>query len=149
MRKLCTLVLLSMLALGPFAKDAPNAAADPALEARMMRIAQELRCLVCQNQTIADSHADLAVDRREEVRVMFRKGESDKQVLKYMTDRYGEFVLYRPPVKASTWLLWFGPGVLLVGGLLGLILLLRKRTRMSDDRFEPDEVDGAEGEVRS
>jgi cytochrome c-type biogenesis protein CcmH len=149
MRKLCTLVLLSLLVFGAFAKDAPNAAADPALEARMMRISQELRCLVCQNQTIADSHADLAVDLREEVRVMLRKGESDEQVLKYMTDRYGDFVLYRPPVKATTWLLWFGPGVLLVGGLLGLILLLRKRTRMSDDRFEPDEVDGLEGEVRS
>jgi len=148
MRRLCTLLLLALLGTGAFAKDAPNTAADPVLEARMMRIANELRCLVCQNQTIADSHADLAVDLREEVRVLLRKGESDDQVLKYMTDRYGDFVLYRPPVKAATWLLWFGPGVLLVGGLVGLFVLLRKRTHLGDDRFEPDEGDGVEEEVR-
>jgi len=142
-------MLLVLTGIGAWAKDAPDAAADPALEARMMRIATELRCLVCQNQTIADSHADLAVDLREEVRVMLRKGESDQQVLKYMTDRYGDFVLYRPPVRATTWLLWFGPGVLLVGGLIGLIALLRKRTRMGDERFEPDEVEAGEEEVRT
>jgi cytochrome c-type biogenesis protein CcmH len=142
-------VLLALTGIGAWAKDAPDAAADPVLEARMMRIATELRCLVCQNQTIADSHADLAVDLREEVRVMLRKGETDQQVLKYMTDRYGDFVLYRPPVRATTWLLWFGPGVLLVGGLIGLIALLRKRTRMGDERFEPDEVEGGEEEVRT
>ena len=149
MRRILAAVLLALTSLGAFAKDAPNAAADPVLEARMMRIANELRCLVCQNQTIADSHADLAVDLREEVRVMLRKGESDEQVLKYMTDRYGDFVLYRPPVKATTWLLWFGPGVLMVAGLIGLIVLLRKRSRMSDDRFEPDEAEGIEEEVRT
>jgi cytochrome c-type biogenesis protein CcmH len=142
-------MLLALTGIGAWAKDAPDAAADPVLEARMMRIATELRCLVCQNQTIADSHADLAVDLREEVRVMLRKGETDQQVLKYMTDRYGDFVLYRPPVRATTWLLWFGPGVLLVGGLIGLIALLRKRTRMGDERFEPDEVEGGEEEVRT
>ena len=149
MRRLFISMLLALTSVGAWAKDAPDAAADPALEARMMRIATELRCLVCQNQTIADSHADLAVDLREEVRVMLRKGETDQQVLKYMTDRYGDFVLYRPPVRATTWLLWFGPGVLLVGGLIGLIALLRKRTRMGDDRFEPDEVEGGEEEVRT
>ena len=149
MRRLFISMLLVLTGIGAWAKDAPDAAADPVLEARMMRIATELRCLVCQNQTIADSHADLAVDLREEVRVMLRKGETDQQVLKYMTDRYGDFVLYRPPVRATTWLLWFGPGVLLVGGLIGLIALLRKRTRMGDERFEPDEVEGGEEEVRT
>src|SRR5258706_14603768 len=149
MRRLFISMLLVLTGIGAWAKDAPDAAADPVLEARMMRIATELRCLVCQNQTIADSHADLAVDLREEVRVMLRKGETDQQVLKNMTDRYGAFVLYRPPVRATTWLLWFGPGVLLVGGLIGLIALLRKRTRMGDERFEPDEVEGGEEEVRT
>jgi cytochrome c-type biogenesis protein CcmH len=127
-----------------FARDAEPAAADPALEAHMLRIASELRCLVCQNQTIADSHADLAIDLREQLRVMLRRGDSDAQILAYMTDRYGDFVLYRPPVKSTTWLLWFGPGVLLVGGLGTLILVLRRRARLADDQFEPDEPEAAD-----
>ena len=148
MHKLITLILAAFIASGAFGKDAAPASADPALEARMMAIATELRCLVCQNQTIADSHADLAIDLRQQIRELLQKGQSSQQVLQYMTDRYGDFVLYRPPVKSTTWLLWFGPGVLLVGGLIGLILILRRRTRMSDDRFEPDDLDGAEQEVR-
>jgi cytochrome c-type biogenesis protein CcmH len=126
---------------GAWAKDAPPAAADPVLEARMLRIANELRCLVCQNQTIADSHADLAVDLREQLRTLLRRGDSDEQILRYMTERYGDFVLYRPPVKSTTWLLWFGPGVLLVGGVAALIVVLRRRQRMGDERFEPDAAD--------
>ena len=113
----------------------------------MQRIAAELRCLVCQNQTIADSNAGLAEDLRNEVRAMLRQGQTDAQIVKYMTDRYGDFVLYRPPVKSTTWLLWFGPGVLLVGGLVTLFLVLRRRSRMGDDSFEPDEpeADSTEG----
>ena len=133
--------LLSLCALSALAKEAAPAVADPALEARMLRITSELRCLVCQNQTIADSHADLAVDLREQVRSMLRQGASDRQIYDYMTQRYGDFVLYRPPLKRTTWLLWFGPGVLLVGGVVTLILVLRKRSRLSDDQFEPDELD--------
>jgi cytochrome c-type biogenesis protein CcmH len=124
------------------ARDAPPAAQDPAIEQRMLRIASELRCLVCQNQTIADSHSGLAEDLREEVRVMLRKGQSDEQVVAFMTDRYGDFVRYRPPVKASTWLLWFGPGVLMVGGLVALWVVLRRRSQLPDADFEPD-VDAA------
>jgi cytochrome c-type biogenesis protein CcmH len=147
MHKLIALVVAALFFATAFAKDAAPASADPALEARMMAIATELRCLVCQNQTIADSHADLAIDLRQQIREMLQKGQTNQQVLQYMTDRYGDFVLYRPPVKATTWFLWFGPGVLLVGGLIGLILILRRRSRMSDDRFEPDELDGAEPEA--
>src|SRR4029453_10949547 len=110
-------VAFALLSLPALAKDAPPAAEDPVLEARMLRIAAELRCLVCQNQTIADSHAPLAEDLRADVRTMPRQGKAHPEILKYMTDRYGDFVLYRPPVKSTTWLLWFGPGVLLVGGL--------------------------------
>ena|SRR5205814_4552585 len=138
------ILLLCIFAFGASARDAEPAATDPALEARMLRIASELRCLVCQNQTIADSHADLAVDLREQLRVMLRRGDSDAQILAYMTDRYGDFVLYRPPVKATTWLLWFGPGLLLVGGLAILFFVLRRRARLSDDQFEPDEPDAAD-----
>ena len=104
----------------------------------MLRLASELRCLVCQNQTLADSHADLAVDLREQLRTMVKRGDSDEQIMAYMTARYGDFVLYRPPVKASTWLLWFGPGALLLGGLAVLVAIIRKRQRLGDDAFEPD-----------
>jgi len=141
--------LLLAIAGAAFAQSSEIAKPDPAVERRMKALAEELRCLVCQNQTIADSHADLAIDLRQQIREMLQKGQTNQQVLQYMTDRYGDFVLYRPPVKATTWLLWFGPGVLLVGGLIGLILILRRRTRMSDDRFEPDELDGADPEVRA
>jgi cytochrome c-type biogenesis protein CcmH len=118
--------------------EAPLTAADPVLEARVMKIAAELRCLVCQNQTIADSHADLAIDLRNQVREMLKKGQTQEQIIDYMTARYGDFVLYRPPVKSTTALLWFGPAVLLVGGLAVLITVLRRRSRLAADRFEPD-----------
>jgi len=135
--------LLAVLAAIAGAREAVPAAADPALEARTMEITGELRCLVCQNQTIADSHADLAVDLREQVREKLRQGETKAQILDYMTARYGDFVLYRPPVKSSTWLLWFGPLVLLLLGLTGLALVLRRRSQLGADQFEPDEDEDA------
>jgi cytochrome c-type biogenesis protein CcmH len=115
-------------------------AADPALEARMLAITGELRCLVCQNQTIADSHADLAVDLRQEVREMLKRGMTDDQVRRYMTDRYGDFILYRPPLKATTAVLWLGPALLLAVALLALVLVIRRRARLADDHFEADPV---------
>jgi cytochrome c-type biogenesis protein CcmH len=134
-------LLLVAAALGAMAKEAAPAAADPVLEARMQAIAIELRCLVCQNQTIADSNADLAVDLRNQVREMLRQGKSDREIIDYMTARYGDFVLYRPPVKGTTMLLWFGPAVLLVGGVGILWLVLRRRSRRAAEDFEPDEPD--------
>jgi len=122
------------------ASEALPAADDPVLEARMLAIAAELRCLVCQNQTIADSHSGLAIDLRQQVRDMLQRGQSDAQVRAYMTDRYGDFVLYRPPLKATTALLWFGPALLMLGGLGVLVLVLRRRTRLSADRFDPDDI---------
>ncbi len=131
------------------AKDAAPASDDPVTEDRLMRIGSELRCLVCQNQTIADSNADLAVDLRKQLREMIRQGDTDAQIVDYMTARYGDFVLYRPPLKATTAFLWFGPLALLVVGVGALILILRKRMRMRADQFEPDpeeiEVPGSEG----
>ena len=123
--------------------QAPTAtltAADPALEARMLAITGELRCLVCQNQTIADSHADLAVDLRQQVREMLQRGMTDDQVRRYMTDRYGDFILYRPPLKAATAALWLGPALLLAVALLALAGVIRRRARLADDHFEPDPV---------
>ena len=138
---LCLALSLSVAS----ANEAAPAVADPVLEARMLTITSELRCLVCQNQTIADSHADLAVDLRQQVRELLQKGMTDKQIADYMTDRYGDFVLYRPPFKSTTMLLWIGPGVLLVLGLLMLVLVLRRRSRMPDDRFDAEEPEVNQG----
>ena len=120
---LMLLAVLAALCTAPgYAADAPNVSADPALEARVNALAAELRCLVCQNQTIADSHADLAIDLKNQVREQLRAGRSEKEIIDYMTQRYGDFVLYRPPFKATTLLLWAGPGLLV---LLGLALFWR------------------------
>ena len=102
-------------------------ATDDALERRVQALSEELRCLVCQNQSLADSHADLAVDLKNQVREKLKQGASEKDVITFMTERYGDFVLYRPPLKATTVLLWFGPGLLLLAGLIALFLRLRKR----------------------
>ena len=125
------------------AADAPLVAAEPELEKRVMAVAVELRCLVCQNQTIADSNAGLAVDLRNQTREMLRAGKSEREVLDYMTARYGDFVLYRPPVKNTTALLWFGPPLLLGAGLLTLWLVLRRRSRLGADQFDADDADDA------
>ena len=122
-------LLLALLAPASwaYAKEAVPAAADPALEQRVMTLAAELRCLVCQNQTIADSNAPLAEDLRNQVREKMRQGASDSQIIDFMVERYGDFVLYRPPVKATTLLLWFGPLLLVAAGLLVLLRRLRRR----------------------
>ena len=133
--------------------QAPTAtltAADPALEARMLAITGELRCLVCQNQTIADSHADLAVDLRQQVREMLQRGQTPDQVRRYMTDRYGDFILYRPPLKAATAALWLGPALLLAIGLISLVVVIRRRARLADHHFEAEPVfDGDVPDVAS
>lgn len=101
----------------------------------MQGLSEELRCLVCQNQTIADSNAELAVDLRREIRGMIRDGKSDKEIVDFMVVRYGDFVLYRPPVKGITLLLWGGPIALLLIGLYALQRYLRQRAgRLADDQ---------------
>ena len=136
---LCAWLACLCAATSAFANDAAPAADDPALEARMSRIASELRCLVCQNQTIADSNADLAQDLRRQVREMLRRGDDDAKIISYMTDRYGDFVLYRPPVKATTLLLWFGPALMLLLGFGALAFVMRRRARIAANQFEPDD----------
>ena len=120
--------LLLMLFCGPLL------AQDPALEKRVATLAQELRCLVCQNQTIADSNAPLAVDLRNQIREQAAAGRSDKDILDFMVARYGDFVLYRPPLKASTLVLWAGPFLFLILGAGLLIRFLRSR-RMPEPRL--------------
>jgi cytochrome c-type biogenesis protein CcmH len=107
--------------------------ADPATEAREMKLAAELRCLVCQNQSIAESNADLALDLRRQIRELIAQGRSDAQIRDYMTARYGDFVLYRPPLRGTTLLLWFGPALLLAIGLLIALRVVRRRRVSSRD----------------
>jgi cytochrome c-type biogenesis protein CcmH len=108
------------------ANEAKPMSNDPVLEARVMVIAEELRCLVCQNETIAASHADLAVDLRSQIRIKLTQGQSSQQILDFMVERYGDFVLYRPPLKASTVLLWVGPFALLLLAAGVLVLNIRR-----------------------
>ena len=100
---------------------------DPKQQENYETLTKELRCLVCQNQTIADSNAELAADLRRQVYEMLEKGQSREEIVQFMTDRYGDFVLYRPEVKALTWILWFGPFLLLLAGVVGMALYLRQR----------------------
>jgi cytochrome c-type biogenesis protein CcmH len=128
------LALMLIFALPAGAREAAPAADDPVIEQRMSEIASELRCLVCQNQTIVDSNAPLAVDLRNEIRTQLKQGRSANDIMDYMVARYGDFVLYRPPLKATTLLLWLGP-LLLV--LIGLAVMFRKISRR---RIEPPEL---------
>ena len=121
-------LLLILSAVAPAtAQQARPVAEDPVLEERLMNLSRELRCLVCQNETLADSRADLAVDLRNEIREQMKAGKTDQEIIAFLTARYGDFVLYRPPVKASTYFLWFGPFVLLLGGLFVLFRYLKQR----------------------
>jgi cytochrome c-type biogenesis protein CcmH len=131
-RYIAVLVLLGLMIGGATvaAGEAAPMAADPELEKRVNEIAAELRCLVCQNQTIADSHAELAIDLKNQVREMVRQGKTRDDVVDYMVQRYGDFVRYRPPVKPTTYLLWIGPFLLLAGGLIILTVNLRKRREL-------------------
>lgn len=134
-------LLLAGLAGLAVAKEAQPLAEDPVLEARVMRIAEELRCLVCQNETIAASHAELAVDLRKQIRQKLQQGQSEQQILDFMVQRYGDFVLYRPPVKRITWLLWGGPFVLFAVALLALFLNIRRRRPVAPAPMHADEAE--------
>ena len=131
MRVFVFVCLLALLTGPAAAKEARPLAEDPAVEKQVQAITSELRCLVCQNQTIADSHADLAIDLKNQVREMVKAGKSRDEIVAYMVQRYGDFVLYRPPVKPTTWLLWAGPFLLFVLGLGVLVRQLRKRARLA------------------
>ena len=122
----CLLVPLAGLAIETEALE------DPELQARFEKITNELRCLVCQNQTIADSNAELAQDLRGQTRRMLLEGETDAEIRDYMTQRYGDFVLYRPPLTGRTYVLWAAPVLLLLGGVLVLIMIFRRRSFSGD-----------------
>jgi cytochrome c-type biogenesis protein CcmH len=127
MKRWLAVVVLALGFVGVQARDALPLAADEAVEQRLRVLAEELRCLVCQNESLAGSRAELAQDLRREIRTMIRQGRSDAEIVDYLVARYGDFVLYRPRVQPTTWLLWGGPFVLLALGLGVLVLNVRRR----------------------
>jgi cytochrome c-type biogenesis protein CcmH len=132
-------ILLMLACHGLMANEAAPLAEDPAVEQRLIGISEEMRCLVCQNESLAGSRSDLANDLRAQIRTMIRAGKSDTEIRQYMVDRYGDFVLYRPPVKPTTWLLWLGPFTILLIGIIGLFMYLRKRNIGMDRRTLSDD----------
>ena len=128
------LFLLALLSFAACAQNARPTTEDPVANKRAVQLAEELRCLVCQNQSIAESNAELAVDLWRQIREQIAQNRSDSEIMSYMVERYGDFVLYRPPVKTMTLLLWFGPLALLLGGLFVLFTYLRHRGKNIDER---------------
>ena len=135
------LLFVALLVAAPLhAKQAVPAADDPVAEKRAVTLEQQLRCLVCQNETIAASQADLAKDLRKEIREQIKAGRTDDQIKQYLVDRYGDFVLYDPPLKATTVLLWGGPFALLLGGIIALFVYMRRRRgRVEQSALSDDE----------
>ena len=131
MKRTCLLlIILSFFSCLALAKEARPLSDDPELEKRLMTLSEQLRCLVCQNETLAGSQADLAEDLRGLIREQMKAGKSDKEIIAFLTDRYGKFILYNPPVDPTTYLLWFGPFVFLLGGLLFLFRYLKQRREL-------------------
>ena len=130
--------MLACAALMAQAKEATPLAEDEAVEQRLIAIADELRCLVCQNESLAGSRADLAQDLRREIRGLIHQGKTDKEIMEFLVSRYGDFVRYRPPLKPTTWLLWGGPFAFVGAGLVGLVLFLRRR-RVPDATLSVEE----------
>jgi len=135
MKAACVLLLLmgSAVALAGNAVDVHGQLEDPALQSRFERIAKELRCLVCQNESIADSNADLAVDLRRQVREMLQAGKTDDDIFNYMTDRYGDFVRFAPPWGPKTYLIWGAPFIALLIGVIIVFRVVRQRSLMPLD----------------
>lgn len=140
------LCLLSSFAMAQVQQeDRPSD--DPAIEKRLAKLSHELRCLQCQNQTLADSPAGLATDLRNEIRAQMKAGKSDEEIKAFLTQRYGDFILYKPRVTFTTYLLWFGPFVLLLGGLYVLYVYIKQRRDLipeqplsADDRRRAEEL---------
>ena len=143
------IALLLLAGAAGWAKEAVPLADDPVVEQRLIAISEEMRCLVCQNESLAGSRAELAQDLRRELRELIRAGRTDAEIRDFMVSRYGDFVLYRPPVKPTTILLWAGPFVLLLAGVIVLLVYLRRRNRALDrDELTDDETSRAQALLR-
>lgn len=133
MKKLTLLLALMLLFPLAWAKEAAPVAEDPEIERRMVALSEDLRCLVCQNETIAASRADFANDLRREIREQMQANKTDQEIVDFMVARYGDFVLYRPPVKSTTLFLWFGPFIFLLIGATVLIVYLKRRRKQIEE----------------
>ena len=146
MKKLTAILLgITLLAAMPVraAVDLTDFGGNKELEARYQTLVTELRCLVCQNQTIADSNADLAKDLRREVHDMLVAGKTDDDIKDFMLERYGDFVLYKPPVRTSTVPLWVGPFILLAIGLVVVVVIIRRRTSQAQPAMNSQDIERA------
>ena len=142
-------LVLALCSGSASALEATPSAQDPVVEARMIHISEELRCLVCQNESLASSHAELAGDLREEVRGLIRQNKSDTEIKEFLIARYGDFVLYRPAVKPVTWALWFGPFALLIAAVAGAAIYLRQRqTLTAASTWTAEELQKAEQQLK-
>ncbi|VAX07275.1 Cytochrome c heme lyase subunit CcmL [hydrothermal vent metagenome] len=138
-KRLLAIILLLFFILSAQATIVAFKFDDADKEARFKQFSEELRCLVCQNQSLADSNAELAMDLRRELYKMIQNDATDEQIVSFMVDRYGDFVLYKPPVKPSTWLLWFGPFILVVIGLIILFRVIRSTGKQEDTALSAEE----------
>jgi cytochrome c-type biogenesis protein CcmH len=132
MRTAWRILILALCMQWAFAIDTSQAFEDPVLQARYEKLTSELRCLTCRNYPIADSNVPLAADLRREVRELIANGKSDEEILKFMTDRYGDYVLYDPPVAPRTWVLWAAPILLLGGGVITAMIVIARKSRLPD-----------------
>lgn len=132
MKQFFLAAIITLVGLQAFAIDKAPAFADPVQQARYERLSRELRCLVCRSETIADSNAQLATDLRRQLRELMAAGKSDQEIMKYMTDRYGDYVLYKPPVSPRTWLLWAAPALLVIGGGIVAFFVISRKSKLPD-----------------
>jgi cytochrome c-type biogenesis protein CcmH len=132
MKQIFLAALLTLFGLQAFAIDKAPAFEDPVQQARYERLSRELRCLTCRTETIADSNAQLAADLRRQLRELMAAGKSDQEIKTYMTDRYGDYVLYKPPVTPRTWLLWAAPVLLVIGGGIVAVIVISRKSKLPD-----------------
>jgi cytochrome c-type biogenesis protein CcmH len=145
MKRLFALRLMALALGAAGAKEAAPLAEDPAVEQRLVAISEEMRCLVCQNESLSASRSDLAQDLRRELRTLIKQGKTDAEIREFMVSRYGDFVLYRPRVSPTTWLLWAGPFLLMIVGVIVLLTYLRRRNRaVGEAQLSEDETRRAE-----
>lgn len=150
MKRLLVLLMVLLACAGGWAKEAAPLAQDPVVEKRLIALSEEMRCLVCQNEALSGSQSELANDLRRELRSLIKQGRTDAEIREFMVSRYGDFVLYRPPVKPTTWLLWAGPFLLMVAGVVVLLIYLRRRGRAvgEEDVLTEDESNRAQALLR-
>lgn len=139
------LLLLLLIPLTGWSKEAIPVAEDPEIEKRMLALTMDLRCLVCQNEPISDSRAEFSNDIRREIREQIKANKTDEEIIQFLVDRYGDFILYNPPVKSTTVMLWFGPAILFVIALGALIVhLRRRRVQIEDISLSQEQLEAAE-----